>query len=67
MHRKCYLLVEHCPVAAEEAVLGSAGHNAVVVLDRQADVEDLGEEGSGLQILIFGASSIWRHIKTSVP
>ena len=35
------LLVEHRPVAAEEAVLGSAGHQAVVVLDRQADVEDL--------------------------
>ena len=35
------LLVEHPPVAAEEAVLGRAGHQAVVVLDRQADVEDL--------------------------
>ena len=35
------LLVEHRPVAAEEAVLGCAGHQAVVVLDRQADVEDL--------------------------
>ena len=35
------LLVEHGPVAAEEAVLGRAGHQPVVVLDRQADVEDL--------------------------
>ena len=35
------LLVEHCPVPAEEAVLGRAGHQPVVVLDRQADVEDL--------------------------
>ena len=35
------LLVEDCPVAAEEAPLGGAGHDAVVVLDGQADVEDL--------------------------
>ena len=35
------LLVEHCAVPAEEAVLGRAGHQPVVVLDRQADVEDL--------------------------
>ena len=35
------LLVEHGPVAAEEAVLGRAGHQPVVVLDWQADVEDL--------------------------
>ena len=51
-------MVKHGPVAAEEAVLGGAGHNAVVVLDRQADVEDLGEEGSGLQISIFGVNLI---------
>ena len=36
------LLVKHGPVAAEEAPLGGAGHDALVVLDRQADVEDLG-------------------------
>ena len=35
------LLVEDGPVAAEEAPLGGAGHDAVVVLDGQADVEDL--------------------------
>jgi len=35
------LLVEHRPVAAEEAVLGRARHQPVVVLDGQADVEDL--------------------------
>ena len=35
------LLVEDCPVAAEEAPLGGAGHDAIVVLDGQADVEDL--------------------------
>ena len=52
------LLVKHRPVAAEEAVLGSAGHNAVVVLHRQADVEDLGEEWRGLQISIFGVNLV---------
>jgi len=40
------LLVEHCPVPAEEAVLGRAGHQPVVVLDRQADVEDLTSAGN---------------------
>jgi len=40
------LLVEHGPVAAEEAVLGRAGHQPVVVLDRQADVEDLTSAGN---------------------
>ena len=35
------LLVEHRPVAAEEAVLGRARHQPLVVLDRQADVEDM--------------------------
>ena len=35
------LLVEDGPVPAEEAVLGRAGHQPVVVLDRQTDVEDL--------------------------
>ena len=39
------LLVEHRPVAAEEAVLGRRGHQPVVVLDRQADVEDLNKIG----------------------
>ena len=39
------LLVKHGPVAAEEAVLGGAGHDAIVVLDGQADVEDLREMG----------------------
>ena len=38
------LLVEHCPVPAEEAVLGRAGHQPLVVLDRQTDVEDLSFE-----------------------
>ena len=42
------LLVEHGPVAAEEAVLGRAGHQPVVVLDRQADVEDLDRTGLNL-------------------
>ena len=37
------LLVEDRSVAAEEAPLGGAGHDAVVVLDGQADVEDLKE------------------------
>ena len=37
-----HLLVEDGPVSAEEAVLGSACHDSIVVLDRQADVEDLG-------------------------
>ena len=36
------LLVEHRPVAAEEAVLGRARHQPLIVLDWQADVEDLG-------------------------
>ena len=36
-----HLLVEDGPVSAEEAVLGSACHDSIVVLDRQADVEDL--------------------------
>ena len=35
------LLVKYSPVATEEAVLGGAGHDALVVLDGQADVEDL--------------------------
>ena len=37
------LLVKDGPVAAEEAPLGGAGHDALVVLDGQADVEDLRE------------------------
>ena len=37
------LLVEDGAVATEEAPLGGAGHHPVVVLDGQADVEDLGE------------------------
>ena len=36
-----HLLVEDGPVPAEEAVLGSACHDSIVVLDWQADVEDL--------------------------
>ena len=36
-----HLLVEDGPVSAEEAVLGSACHDSIVVLDWQADVEDL--------------------------
>ena len=45
------LLVEHRPVAAEEAVLGRARHQPVVVLDGQADVEDLnkGKDSRGLK------------------
>ena len=35
------LLVEDGAVATEEAPLGGAGHHPVVVLDGQADVEDL--------------------------
>ena len=35
------LLVEHRSVAAEEAVFRRACHQAVVVLDRETDVEDL--------------------------
>ena len=37
-----HLLVKDGPVSAEEAVLGSACHDSIVVLDWQADVEDLG-------------------------
>ena len=37
-----HLLVKDGPVSTEEAVLGSACHDSVVVLDWQADVEDLG-------------------------
>ena len=36
------LLVEDGAVTTEEAVLGGAGHKSLVVLDGQADVEDLG-------------------------
>ena len=35
------LLVEDGAVATEEAPLGGAGHHPVVVLDGQADMEDL--------------------------
>ena len=40
---KCesYLLVKYSSVATEEAVLDGAGHDTLVVLDGQADVEDL--------------------------
>ena len=37
-----HLLVKHGPVSTEEAVLGGARHDSIVVLDWQADVEDLG-------------------------
>ena len=47
------LLVEHRPVAAEEAVLGGAGHDAIVVLDGQADVEDLGTQDE-MEYLVSG-------------
>ena len=43
------LLVEDGAVATEEAPLGGAGHHPVVVLDGQADVEDL----RGAPLLIF--------------
>ena len=36
------LLVKDGAVTTEEAVLGGAGHKSLVVLDGQADVEDLG-------------------------
>merc|ERR1711863_11710 len=40
------LLVEDGAVATEEAPLGGAGHHPVVVLDGQADVEDLATAGN---------------------
>ena len=59
------LLVKHGPVAAEEAVLGGAGHDALVVLDGQADVEDLrGDENIQVfQWLISGLKPMthWQH------
>ena len=36
------LLVEDGAITTEEAVLGGAGHKSFIVLDGQADVEDLG-------------------------
>ena len=38
------LLVEDGAVPTEETPLGGAGHHPVVVLDGQADVEDLGDK-----------------------
>lgn len=35
------LLVKDGAVTTEEAVLGGAGHKSLVILDGQADVEDL--------------------------
>ena len=58
------LLVEHRPVAAEEAVLGRARHQPVVVLDGQADVEDLGRvigQNLILQKLRWSPHSRWQH------
>ena len=46
------LLVEHRPVAAEEAILGRRWHQPGVVLDGKADVEDLNKGKDYDRILV---------------
>ena len=63
------LLVEHRPVAAEEAVLGRRCHQPVIVLDRQADVEDLNKIGKQMKdrILVNLIAKFESSLLTSQP